>query len=90
MLDSFWMGILIEFSMGGLVLESGPLLVCVRYVDIGKRFMITSCQMSIASYLIYYFRNIIFFVCLPQGAKIKKKVKAILLDEYFFIVLFCF
>ena len=25
------MGILIEFSMGGLVLESGPLLVCVRY-----------------------------------------------------------
>ena len=61
------------------------------YVDIGKRFMITSCQMSIASYLIYYFRNIIFFVCLPQGAKIKKKVQAIIiLDEYFFIVLFCF
>ena len=33
MLDSFWMGILIEFSMGGLVLESGPLLVCVRYIS---------------------------------------------------------
>ena len=34
------MGILIEFSMGGLVLESGPLLVCVRYVciKISRRF----------------------------------------------------
>ena len=28
------MGILIEFSMGGLVLESGPLLVCVRYAGL--------------------------------------------------------
>ena len=26
------MGILIEFSIGGLVLESGPLLVCVWYL----------------------------------------------------------
>ena len=34
--------------------------------------MITSRQLSIASYLIY-FRSIIFFVCLPQGAKFRKK-----------------
>ena len=41
------------------------------YIQREKRFMITSCQLSIASYLIY-FRNIIFFVCLPQGAKFRK------------------
>ena len=33
------MGLLFEFLRGGLVIEKGPLLVCIRYVKLKKNIV---------------------------------------------------